>query len=94
MITENDAVELKGTIAALGTDSLDVSITEIYLDAKWKTLTPAKTYTILTSEYTDAFSTSELAVIKELTDKNKAATIYTPDQLQAINSILKKLTTP
>ena len=94
MIQTGDKVEIKGTIASLGTGTLDISATEIFLDLEWKKLSPAKTYTIATSDYTDDFSVSELAVIKELTDKNKAATIYSPDQLQAINSILKKLTTP
>ena len=92
MITQNDPVEMKGTIASIGTDTFDVSITEIYVDEQWQTFEPPKTYTIATVDYTKEFSPSELAIIKVLSEKNKASTsAFTPDELVAINSILKKL---
>lgn len=92
MIATGDAIEMKGKITTVGTDTFDVSVTEIFVDDKWRAFDPTKVYTIATADYTDGFSTSELAVIKDLTEKNKAATVYSPDQLIAINSILKKLT--
>ena len=93
MIAVGDSIEMKGTITTVGTDTFDVSITEIYVNEGWRSFDPTKVYSIATADYTEDFSTSELAVIKALTNNNKAASVYTPDELVAINSILKKLTT-
>lgn len=93
MIEVGSAIKMKGSITSVGTGTFNASITEVFVDDKWRPFSPAKVYTIATADYTDGFSTSELAVIKALTDKNKASTtVYTPDEIVAINSILKKLT--
>jgi hypothetical protein len=92
MTNLNDNVEIKGVISTNGTSELTITLNEIFLDNQWRKFNPYKTLTVATTDYDAEFSASELEAIKALVADNKANKSYSQDQLQAINSIVAKLT--
>jgi len=91
MITVNDSVEIKGTVTTTGTDSLTVTLNEVYLDSQWRKFSPVKTLTIATSDYDTELTPQELALVKKLSVAKGSAVSLTPDEQVIAASITAKL---
>jgi hypothetical protein len=91
MISVNDTVNVNGTITAVGTDSITVSLEEIYLDSQWRKFGTAKALAVATSDYNTDLTDQELALVKVLAEANKTSTSLTEDQRVLAASIIAKL---
>lgn len=90
MISVADKVELKASIATIGTDTFTISVTEIFIDNRWEKFTAPKTITVNTTDYDSTVLTvTEKAVGTSLL--NRYLSTLTGDDLIAATSLASKL---
>jgi hypothetical protein len=90
-ITAGDTVNVNGTVTEVVTDSVTVSLEEIYLDSQWRKFETAKSLTVATSDYNTDLTDQELALVKVLAEANKTSTALSEDQRVLAASIIAKL---
>ncbi len=90
MINANDSVKLTGSVASTGTGSFTVSVSEFFVDGAWHKLETPRELEINTSDYTNDFTSLELKYIKEKAEADSKSSTLCEDDLEIVNSIVKK----
>ena len=91
MINTNDNVKMNGTVSVTGTGTFTVLVKEFYVDGAWHKLNEPRELEISTDGYNNDFTSLELEYIKNAAKKDSKSTTLCPDDIETVNSIVKKL---
>lgn len=91
MINTNDNVKMNGVVTATGTGTFTVSVNEFYVDGAWHKLSEPHEFEISTEGYNNDFTSLELEYIKEVAERDSQSTTICEDEMEIVNSIVKKL---
>ena len=91
LIAVNNTIEISGTVTAVGTDNITLSLTEIYLDSQWRKFSPAKSLTVLTTDYDTNLTPQELKLVDKLAAAAQTSSSLTEDEKVIAASIAAKL---
>lgn len=91
MINANDTVKLNGAVKETGTGTFTISVNEFYVDGVWHKLNEAKEFEVTTKDYNNEFTALELKYIGKVAAKDSKSTTLCEDDMEVVNSIVKKV---
>lgn len=92
MINANDEVKLTGTVSATGAGEFTVQVNEFYVDGAWHKLTTPRELVVQSTDYNDDLTSLELEYIRKQAEADSKSSTLCDDDLEVVNSIVKKLT--